>query len=290
MKPFAILPLLATILLAANLQARVIKVEGSDYIPEPLIAALKEFAASEGDALEVNLGGSLLAFREFYEGDADIILVAMPGKSPSDFDFPVLPLGFQIGAIVVNQKNPLESLSHQQIGGIFGALTENAIARWSELGLSGTWQTRNIQAAYANSGLSPVLDLFSATFLNGEALRSGIQEYSSSIRLESYVSNNDGSIGLIDTLPFSTNLKTLRIETEDGGISFGPTLENVNYGDYPLSLPYFVCVPRSQHRFLAPYLEFLLSDSVAQILQKEGFFPLLDARRRQLRADLPAGE
>tara|TARA_R100000027_G_scaffold67735_1_gene68288 strand:+ start:4591 stop:5463 length:873 start_codon:yes stop_codon:yes gene_type:complete len=290
MKPFFLLSLLSLTLLGSSLHARVIKVEGSDYIPEALIESLKEFAESEGDFLEVNLGGSLLAFREFYEGDADIILVAMPEKTPSDYDFPVIPLGFQIGAIVVHEKNPLDSLSQQQIGGIFGSLSENAIARWSALGLSGSWQNRNIQAAYANSGLSPILDLFSATFLESEALRSGIQEFSSSLRLESYVSNNDGAIGFIDTIPLSPDLKTLRIESSEGEISFGPTLENVNYGDYPLSLPYYICVPRSQYRFLAPYIEFLLSDSAAETLQAEGFFPLLDSRRRQLKSELPTGE
>ncbi|MGE9289605.1 MAG: PstS family phosphate ABC transporter substrate-binding protein, partial [Puniceicoccales bacterium] len=213
-----------------------------------------------------------------------------PHQNPDELDFPVIPIGFQIGALVVNRKNPLNSLNHQRIGGIFGSLTENAIARWSDLGLSGTWQNRNIQAAYSNPGTSPVLDLFSARFLNSEPIREGIQEYSSSIQLESFVSNNDGAIGLIDTLPLSDQLKTLRIESEDGGVSFGPTLENVNYGDYPLALAYYVCVPRSQYRFLAPYLEFLLSDSVAELLQEEGFFPILDSRRRQLTADLPLAE
>lgn len=271
--------------------ARVIRVQGSDYLPQPLVDALAEFATSEGDFLEVDLGGSLLAFRSFYEGEADIIIVAMPDQDPDELQFPVIPLGFQIGAIVVNRKNPLESLSRQKIGGVFGSLTENAIARWADLGLSGTWQNRNIQASYANSGTSPILDMFSAYFLDGQPIRSSIQEYSSAIRLEAFVGSNDGAIGIIDTLPLSSDLKTLRIESADGGgVSFGPTLENVNYGDYPLALSYYVCVPRSQYRFLAPYLEFLLSNEVAGILQAEGFFPVLEARRRQIVADLPLSE
>ncbi|MBC2602182.1 PstS family phosphate ABC transporter substrate-binding protein [Puniceicoccus vermicola] len=282
--------LLLTLALSSVLQARVVRIEGSDYIPPALVEALEAFASEEGDQLEIQLGGSLLAFRDFYEGEADLILVAMPHQDPTELDFPVLPFAFQIGAVVVNRKNPLKSLTRQQIGGIYGSLTENAIARWSDLGLSGAWQNRNIQAAYANPGTSPVLDLFSARFLDREPIRSGIQEYDSSIQLESFVSNNDGAIGVIDTLPLSTELKALRIEAEDGGVSFGPTLENVNYGDYPLALAYYVCVPRSQYRFLAPYLEFLLSDSVAEILQSEGFFPILNSRRRQLAADLPIAE
>jgi len=290
MKGLLTLSLLILFLLVPHLQARVIQVEGSDFIPPALIEALEEFAATQEDFLEVRLGGSLLAFREFYEGDADIILVAMPFEDPEEFEFPVFPIGFQVGILMVNRENPLDSLTRQQIGGIFGSLTENAIARWSELGLSGPWQDRNIQAAVSNSPTSPILDLFSSKFLENEPIRSGIQEFGSSIQLEGFVSGNDGSIGLADNLPLSSGLKSIRIESEDGDVSFGPTLENVNYGDYPLSLSYYVCVPRSQYRFLAPYLAFLLSDEVAKILQQEGFFPVLESRRRQLSSQLPLGE
>ncbi|MEM0965108.1 MAG: substrate-binding domain-containing protein [Verrucomicrobiota bacterium] len=279
--------LLVFLSLTLSGKARDVQVAGSDYIPEALIDALREFASKEGDELEVDLGGSLLAFRQFYEGEADIILVAMPFQRPEDLEFPVFPFGFQIGAVVVNADNPITSMTQQQLGGVFGALNENAIARWSELGLTGTWQNRNIAAAYANSGKSPILDLFSNRFLQGDPIRSGIQEFSSDIRLESFVSNDDATIGIVDSLPLSSDLKTIRIQTSDGGVSFGPTLENINYGDYPLSLEYFVCVPMSQYRFLAPYIEFLLSDEVAEILQRERFFPLLRSRRLQLIEELP---
>jgi ABC-type phosphate transport system substrate-binding protein len=274
-------------LLPAALSARTVEVAGSDYIPPRLIDALAAFAEGEGDRLEVELGGSLLAFRDFEEGEADLILVAMPYKRPEDLGYPVIPVGYQVGTIIVHRDNPLESLTRGQIGGIFGSLAENAIARWADLGLSGPWQNRNIQAGYNDTGESPVVDMFSARFLGNEPIRQGIQRFDSTVRLESFVSNNDGAIGLLDGLPLASDLKALRIESADGGVSFGPTLENVNYGDYPLALAYYACVPRSQYRFLAPYLRFLLSDEVAEILQEEGFFPLVQARRLQLASELP---
>ncbi len=290
MKDLLIASVLSILLAGSTLHARVLKVEGSDYIPPALIEALAEFAATQGDQLEVDLEGSLLAFRSFYQGQADLILVAMPYQDPGELDFPVLPMGFQVGLLLTNRQNPLDTVTRRDIGGIFGSLTENAIARWSQLGLGGAWQNRNIQAAYANSETSPILELFSAKFLDNRPIRPGIQQFGSSIQLEAYISRNDGAIGLTDSLPLSPDVKTLRIETEEGGVSFGPTLENVNYGDYPLSLAYYVCVPRSQYRFLAPYLEFLLSNSTADILQEEGFFPVLEARRRQLSVALPVVE
>jgi len=288
----SIYPFLFSFLLLAHsgLEGRVLQVAGSDYIPPALIEALDEFAATQDDLLEVQLNGSLIAFRNFYEGQADIILVAMPFQNPEELEFPVFPIGFQVGVLNVNRKNPLDSLTRQQIGGIYGSLTENAIARWADLGLSGTWQDRNIQAAYTDPDTSPLLDLFSAEFLANEPIRSGIQQFGSPIQLEAFINSNDGSIGLSDSLPLSSEIKTLRIESEDGDVSFGPTLENVNYGDYPLSLTYYVCVPRSQYRFLAPYLDFLLSDEAADILQTEGFFPILESRRRQLAGELPSSE
>jgi len=290
MKKFFSTAILLFIGTSVILEARLLRVEGSDFLPDSLIEALEAFAKTQDDRTEIRLGGSLLAFRDFYEGEADLIIVAMPFQDPDELDFPVVPLGYQIGTLIVDKGNPINSLSAQQIGGIFGSLTENAIARWSELGLSGAWQNRNIQAAYADAPNSPLLSLFSSKFLDSEALRAGIQDYPSAIQLEAFVSRNDSAIGLSDAIPLSDQLKTLRIESEDGNVAFGPTLENVNYGDYPLALPYYVCVPQSQYRFLAPYLEFLLSDEVAELLQDEGFFPVLDIRRRQLTANLPSSE
>lgn len=287
MRKPALLILSCLLAASASVCGRTVEVAGSDYIPDALVEALAAFAAEQGDRLEAELDGSLLAFRDFEEGRADLILVAMPYQRPEDFQFPVIPIGFQVGTFVVNRGNPLESLTRAQLGGIYGSLVENAIARWSDLGLSGTWLNRNIQAAYTDSEASPVVDMFSAYFLDNQPIRQGIQRFASTIRLESFVSNNDGAIGLLDGLPLASDLKTLRIESADGGVSFGPTLENVNYGDYPLAITYYACVPLSQYRFLAPYLDFLLSDEVAEILQREGFFPLIRSRRLQLANDLP---
>ncbi len=268
---------------------RTVTVAGSDYLPGSLVEALGEFAAERDDKLEIELNGSLLAFRDFEEGDADLILVALPYRGPEDFEFPVIPIGYQVGTIVVNRANPITSLSVRQLGGLFGSTSENAISRWANLGLSGPWRERNIQIGYVDSPDSPAVELFSARFLDNDPIRPGIQAFSSTVRLESFVANNDAAIGLLDALPLSGDLKTIQIEAGDGGVSFGPTLENVNFGDYPFSLGYYVCVPVSQHRFLTPYLEFLLSDEVAGLLQEEGFFPLLKSRRGQLINELPRG-
>jgi len=273
----------------SSTDARTLTVAGSDYLPPSLVEALGEFAADRGDELEIELNGSLLAFRDFEEGEADLILVALPHRGPGDFQFPVIPIGYQVGTVVVNRANPLNSLSVRQLGGLFGSTGENAISRWANLGLSGAWRERNIQIGYVDTRESPVVELFSARFLGNDPIRPGIQAFSSTVRLESFVASNDAAIGLLDALPLSGDLKTVRIEDSDGGVSFGPTLENVNYGDYPFALGYYACAPVSQYRFLTPYLDFLLSDEVADLLQREGFFPLLESRRGQLKNELPGG-
>lgn len=277
--------LLFTFLLSAQIvsvAARTITVAGSDFLPDSIIEALETFAESREDRLEVEMAGSLLAFRDFYRGQADLILVAIPDRETEEFQFPVVPFGFQVGTIVVNRKNPIKEITRSQLGGIFGAPNENTITRWSEIGLSGAWDRRIIQAGYADPPKNPAVDMFSAYFLEGQPIRAAIPDYETTIRLESYVSNNDNAIGLLGGLPLGSDLKSVRIASREDGVSFGPTLENVNYGDYPLSLPYYVCVPRSQQRLLTPYIEFILSDEIAELLEREGFFPLLRSRRAQL--------
>ncbi len=272
---------------AGSVSARTVTVAGSDFLPESLVEALAAFAESRDDTLEVGMNGSLLAFRDFNRGEADLILVAIPDRSAEDFGFPVVPLGFQIGTLVVNRKNPIDEITKPQLGGIFGAPTENTITQWSELGLGGAWERRIIQAGYADPPKNPVVAMFSAYFLDNEPIRAAIPNYETSFRLESYVSNNDNAIGLLGGLPLGPDLKTIRIASSDDGISFGPTMENVNYGDYPLTLAYYVCVPRSQQRLLTPYVEFLLSDEIADLLETEGFFPVIRSRRLQLASAFP---
>lgn len=288
MKPY-LFTIFSSFIFAASvvLDARTVRIAGSDYIPQALVDALQEFADERGDELRISMWGSLLAQVEFEKGNVDLGLIAMPHQTPEDFSYPVLPLGYQISVLAVNDALPVDSLNRRQIAGIFGATGDSAIARWSDLGLPGAWRGRNIQAGYTNPSQSPALHMFRSIMLNNEPFRSGVQQYDSNVRLESFISNNESAIGLLSTVPLSGNLKTLRIESSDGGVAFGPTVENVNFGDYPLSLPYYISVPLSQYRSLAPYIRFLLSDEVAELLQNEGFIPLLGSIRESLIAELP---
>jgi len=286
MKTLLLLPILLT--MATAVSARTVTVAGSDFLPESIILALEEFAESRGDRLVHTFEGSLLAFRDFNRGRADLIIVAIPPYEDTEYQFPVIPFGFQIGTLVVNGQNPLSEIDQQQIGGIFGAPGENPITRWAELGLPDTWDRRLIEPAYADPPMNPVAAMFSAYFLENEPIREAIPDLETAVRLEAFVSGNDNAIGLLGGLPLGPDLKPLNISTTADGVGFGPSIENVNFGDYPLTLPYFVCVPRSQYRLLVPYLEFLLSDEIAALLEQEGFFPVLRSRRLQLESALPA--
>jgi len=269
--------------------ARTVRLAGSDFIPKALVEALEEFAHSRGDELRIQMQGSLLAQMDFEQGQVDIALISLPDKTPEDFNYPVLPFGYQISVLAVNEALPVDALNRRQISGIFGGGGDSAIARWSDIGLPGAWRGRNIQAGYANPRNSPALPMFRAVMLNNESFRSSVQQFETNLRLESFISNNESAIGLLSSIPLGSNLKTLRIESEDGTVAFGPTMENVNFGDYPLSLPYYICVPLPQYRELTPYIRFLLSDQIAELLQNEGFIPLLGSVRESLMAELPEG-
>lgn len=280
--------LLLSALLITPLSARTVTVAGSDLVPKEFIEALETFAKSRNDLLVTNMRGSLLAFREFNRGEADLIIVAIPRGSEEEYLFPVVPFGFQVGTIAVNKKNPIDEITSTQLGGVFGSPGRNTVTLWSELGLSGEWNRRIIKAGYADPPLNPVIDMFSAYFLENEPVREGIQSFDTDVGMESFISSNDDAIGILGDLPLDPQVKTLRISSEDDNVSFGPTVENVNFGDYPFTLPYIACVPVSQHRALAPYLEFILSDEIAAILEQEGFFPVLRSRRIQLTSALPS--
>lgn len=292
MKSHRLLPLLILLLASppAGLRGENIDVRGSDFIPAELVDALREFAHARGDEFTARMDGSLLAFSAFEDGKADIILVAMPDEDPESFPYPVIPLGFQTTVVAVNAQNPLDALTADQLRGIFGSGGQNVIARWGDVGLTENWRNRSILPTSLSVTVGPAIGLFSHLILEGRPYRENVQTFQSNLRVEAYLLNNEGSIGVLSTVPVSESLKTVRIEDPETRVPFGPTIENINYGDYPLALPYFICVPNSQFRSLAPYIAFLMSDEVAAILARNEFTPLLEPTRQQVIARLPAEE
>ena len=294
--PFPRLSLLALFAaLAATLagplaaEGRTVRVAGSDLLPTALYESLAELADRRGDEMRWTRPGTLPAFRQLEAGEADLVLVALPERSPGDFSYPVLPLAHGIGVLAVHRDNPLAALGAPEVDALFKAAPGSFPSRWSALGVTAEpWASRPVTVAYADPPDRPVAGLLRARFLRGQPIRSGITAFPSSAATEEFLRDNEGALGLLGRVPDSPELKAVGLAGPDGGPAFGPSPANVNFGDYPLSLLFAVAVPRTEFRALAPYLARLFSAEAANLLEEAGLVPLLPTLREEQILSLPS--
>ena len=86
--------------------------------------------------------------------------------------------------------------------------------------------------------------------------------------------------------PKNTNLKVLFIAQDDESIAYGPSIDNIYYSDYPIRLPFYIVYNIAETEQLYPLINVLLSDSVADIIAKNDFYPIPKVVREKLVIDL----
>ena len=89
------------------------------------------------------------------------------------------------------------------------------------------------------------------------------------------------AIAILSSIPDSSNAKVLMISESKNSPSFGPTAENIHYGDYPIRLPFYLVYNKRDQEKLDQLIRYLIEDTVAERLSSDGFFPLPENVRRQ---------
>ncbi len=185
-------------------------------------------------------------------------------------------------AVVVNEANPIGSLSVQQIKDIFsGAITD-----WGDKRIGGTPGPIHLYARDNNSG---TYDSFAAMVLRGAKLQADAQRFEDSELLSASVAKDPSGIGFIG-LPYVASTKALAVS--DAGTSpIRPNRLTVATEDYPLARRLYLYTlpaainpnPRAQQ-----FIEFALSKSGQAIVDQVGFIgQTLQAEPVKTAAGLP---
>lgn len=101
---------------------------------EALIALLTGCTGAEAEA-SINFSGTDYAYQELSQGNADMLLVYEPSDSTkeelkTDEAMDMRPIGYDALVFIVNEDNPVESLTVEQLQGIYSG----EITNWSEVG------------------------------------------------------------------------------------------------------------------------------------------------------------
>ena len=279
--------LLLPLTLIANVQAEEIRIAVSDLLADYILAPLKVYGAENGTTFVVDSIGSLPALNRLRSDEIDLAIVAMPegDEVPRD-EFNIYPFAYDVAVIVVNDSNPIDEISVARLGGIFGSNEEFNLNTWGELGLSG-WGSRNITALAGSNDNGIALELFKHSIFKGGGLKPNVSMVKDT-EIEDLIGSDAASIAILSRMPENSNIKVLMVSSggDTYAPAFGPTDDNVHYGDYPIRLPFYILYNARDDVKLRSTIRELLNDEVATSLRANDFIALPDTLRRKFLIDL----
>lgn len=268
-----------------SLPAQEIRVAASDLLSGYLVDPLTEYGADRSIEIDIDSIGSLPALDQLRANEIDLAVIAVPeGSELPVEEFIMHPFAYDVAVVVVNQNNPINEISLPQLGGIFGSDEEFNFNSWGDLGLSG-WGSRNIKPLAGPAEASVTLELFKYSVFERGSMKSGVAVVDAS-EIEALLSSDAASIGILSGMPTNQNLKVLMVSSDSASPGFGPTSDNVHFGDYPIRLGFFIVYKQRDQARLKPVVRLLLGDVVANELESNQLMALPEMVRRKLLVDL----
>lgn len=208
---------------------------------------------SKESALQMN--NTRGAYQAVVEGTVDIAVCAKPSKEQLAYaeqkgiSLELVPIGSEAFVFLVNAKNPVDSLTVDQVRGIYSGKYKN----WSELG----GEDKRIGALQRNEGSGSQTAMLS--FMEGIPMKTEINSFLGS------------SIG------FSFRFYVEGI-VEDGGVKMlslngvYPDKENVKNGSYPVVSNFYAVYRKDNKNENIPLLiDWMLSEEGQEIVEGSGY-------------------
>lgn len=183
------------------------------------------------------------SFYNLVAGDADLLLVYEPSDDAWDYardrgvDLLVQPIGYDAVAFLVNEDNPVASLTHEQVVGIYSG----AIRNWAEVG----GEDLEI-VAYQRPDSSGSQVMMKAQVMKGASMMPPPEELVSSemdglVNAIASYRNTANAIGYsvyyyVDNMYMQQGIKLLQID----GVA--PTNAAIASGEYPYRQPFYAVI------------------------------------------------
>ena len=279
--------LLLPLALIATAQAEEIRIAASDLLADYIKVPLKAYGAENGATFFVDSIGSLPALDRLRSDEIDLAIIAVPegDQVPRD-EFSTYAFAYDAAVLVVNESNPIDEISVARLGGIFGSNEELNLNTWGELGLSG-WGNRNIKALVGTSDASIALELFKYSIFKGGVMKPSVSMVKDT-EIEDLLRSDAASIAILSRMPKNRKIKVLMVSSGSDIYTpaFGPTDDNVHYGDYPIRLAFYIVYNLRDDAKLRPVILELLDDEVAASLRANDLIALPDTVRRKFLIEL----
>ena len=227
----------------------------------------------------VRFNKTTTAYFNLLEGNADLLIVGeandevMARKKELNFEWEKQPFATDAFVFVVNEDNPVDSITVEQARDIYSG----KITNWKELG----GEDRPITALQRNEGAGSQT-LMEKLVMQGTPMVEAPTEYivTTMGQLMEAVKSFDGSPGAIgysvyyyaEEMKMAQGLKLLKLE----GVE--PNPDTIRSETYPLVNPKYVVIPAGEPKG-APnkvLFDWLLSEDGQTLIAKEGYVSILD--------------
>ena len=257
------------------------RLDGStSTVPLALAVCAEVLGESREDVQDlVHFNKTTTAYFNLLEGNADMLIVGeanddvMARKKELDFAWEKQPFATDAFVFVVNEDNPVDSITVEQARDIYSG----KITNWSELG----GEDRPITALQRNEGAGSQT-LMEKLVMQGTPMMDAPTEYivTTMGQLMEAVKSFDGSPGAIgysvyyyaEEMKMAQGLKLLRLE----GVE--PNPDTIRSETYPLVNPKYIVIPAGEPKN-APnrvLFDWLLSEEGQTLIAKEGYVSILD--------------
>ena len=265
-----------------------LKQQGSDTLLELMTSMSESFNDAQDDVrVDVTGGGSGVGIQSLIEGTIDVAQASRQMKS-SEIDAAnannIDPVEFSVAidgiAIVVNSANTVETLTMEQLRGIYNGTYTN----WNQVGGADV-----PILPYGRQTTSGTYEFFFETVMKKEDFATGVSQETGNAAIATKVNQNAGGIGYIGIgyAQQAQGVKTLSLKADVSSEAFLPTDEEAVYaGDYPLSRHLYVYTNGTPEGAVKKWVKYILSDEGQAVVEEAGFYKLdadtLSAMKAQL--------
>lgn len=261
----------------------VLQNKGSDT----LVNVAQAWAEAYGEvdpkvALAVSGGGSGTGIAALINGTVDIANASRAMKekeielAKANGHNPVQHIvGYDALAVFVHKDNPIESISLEQLAGIYGEGGETE--SWEDLGITipGCDSKEIIRVSRQNN--SGTYAYFRSAVLGKERdFKLGSRDLHGSKDVVDLVEHTPCAIGYSGLAYATEHLKMVCIVGEDGQPCVAPSITTASDKSYPIARPLFMYTLGEPTGEVKKYMDWVLSDEGQCILKKKGYAPVRD--------------
>lgn len=231
----------------------------------------KEYQPYDSEVMSNRTGA---AYTNLINGKADIIFVLGPSTTQlnqaesAGKELKLTPIGKEAFVFFVNSKNPVESLTVDEIKGIYSG----KITNWKDVG----GKDEEIRAFQRpeNSGSQTALQNFMGLTPIMKPPTEDIMSLMGTVIGEvSDYKNHKNAIGYTFRY-YSTQMvknNRIRLLSVDG---VEPTVDTIRSGDYPITNEFYAVTAGSDNPHVEAFIEWILSDEGQEIVEKTGYVPV----------------